>query len=136
MTLHSKMWIINAWTSMLPLKALSIQVWIRYRCLFFLSWLFFNCGFTTKVTCAFLLQENKEELPDLTVKPRKTTVFSTFLIRYRFKRYRCELGIVPLITVPLTQIAWFHFYLFYYDKSRNLIIYVEFWSIQLKSRTV
>jgi len=33
----------------------------------------FNCGLSTNVICAFLLQKNIK-----TFKPRKTTIFSTF----------------------------------------------------------
>ena len=39
----------------------------------------FNCGSSTNVICAFLLQKNMWEFLDFkTFKPRKTTIFSTF----------------------------------------------------------
>ena len=42
----------------------------------------FNCGFNTKVTCAFLVQENRLELFPINIfKPRKITISSTLLIR-------------------------------------------------------
>ena len=41
-----------------------------------------HCGFSTKVTCTFLMQENMQELSKInTFKPRKTTISSTLLIR-------------------------------------------------------
>ena len=49
----------NARFTTVPLKALSDQVYrIRYQCLKFQKLIIFNCGFSSKVTCAFLLQEN------------------------------------------------------------------------------
>ena len=39
-------------------KVLSVQIWIRYQCLGFCKRIIFNCGFSTKMVCAFLLQEN------------------------------------------------------------------------------
>ena len=44
-----------------------------------LKLIIFNCSFSTKVTCAFLLQESIKE--QLEFEPRKTTTFSTILIR-------------------------------------------------------
>ena len=42
----------------------------------------FNCGFCTKVTCAFLLQEDNKKLLELnTFKPRKTTISYTLMSR-------------------------------------------------------
>ena len=49
------------------LKALSNQVWIRNRCYFF-----FNCGFSTEVTCNFY--GGKELSESNTFKPKKSTV--------------------------------------------------------------
>ena len=45
-----------------PLKLLSDEVRIRFQCLQFWKLFFFNSGFSTKVTCAFLLQENIKTL--------------------------------------------------------------------------
>ena len=42
----------------------------------------FKCGFSTKVTCAFILQEDVSELSELnTFKPRKITIVLKILIR-------------------------------------------------------
>ena len=44
----------------------------------------FNCGFSTKVACAFPLQENIKEFSELKAfKPWKTTISSTWLIRFQ-----------------------------------------------------
>ena len=54
----------------------------------------FYWGFSTKVTCAFLLQEKILELSEInTFKPQETTISPTLLIRYRFHWYRCDSGI-------------------------------------------
>ena len=43
------------------------------KCLNFCKLFIFNCGFFTKVTCAFLLQENTLELSEInTLKPQKS----------------------------------------------------------------
>ena len=46
---------------MLPLNALSDQVGIRFKYSVFWKLFIFNCGFSTYVTSAFLLQENEYE---------------------------------------------------------------------------
>ena len=47
----------DAWFTMVPLKALSDQVWIRYSCFCFFELFIFICGFSAKVTCAFLVNK-------------------------------------------------------------------------------
>ena len=47
----------------------------------------FNCGFSTKVTCAFLVQKNIQKLSKLnTIKPRK----QHYLSDKGLKGIRCE----------------------------------------------
>ena len=40
----------------------------------------FNCGFSTKVTCVFLLRENIWELSEKTFRAKKTTISYTLFI--------------------------------------------------------
>ena len=42
-----------------PLEALSDQVWIKYQLIIIILNIYYShCGFSTKVTCAFLQQEH------------------------------------------------------------------------------
>ena len=53
-----------------PLKALSDQVFIRYPCFCFFKLLIFNCGFSSKLICAFLAYKKPwrlEKLLELTL---------------------------------------------------------------------
>jgi len=59
----------NARFTMVPLKALSHLVWIRYQC--FKNLIIFNYGFSIKVVYAFLLQENMYKLSELNQQKRK-----------------------------------------------------------------
>ena len=56
---------------------------------------FFNCGFNTNLIRVFLLHVNSYELSKLnTLKPSKTKISSTLLIKKRFQGYRFASGIV------------------------------------------
>ena len=69
----------------------------------------FICGFSAKVTCAFLIYEKQWRLKNLTeiniFRVRKTTVSSTFLTGLRFQGYRCKslhwCSLKFTLTVPL-----------------------------------
>ena len=45
----------NFWFTMVPFKAMSDQVWIRYQCFCFLKRSIFMYGFSAKVTCPLLV---------------------------------------------------------------------------------
>ena len=52
----------NNWFTMVPLKALLIKYELDIK---FWKLVIFNCGFSTKVTCAFQLHENMKDLSQL-----------------------------------------------------------------------
>ena len=52
-----------------------------------------NWGFFTKVTCAFLLQENIMKLREInSSQPGVTTISSAIFISLKLQGYRCKLG--------------------------------------------
>ena len=90
-----------------PLKPSSDQACFRYRCFCFFKLFIFVCGFSAKVTCAFLAETIEKLIEINTFRVKKTMVSSTFLIRLRFQGFRGILGVgifaleISLI-VPLT----------------------------------
>ena len=98
----------NARFTTVPLRAVAVSVWIIYQCVWFVKLITFNCGFSTKAPCAFLLQENIVELSFLkTYKPVKTTLLPIFIdllknsrvqlwIRYCHLCRKCHFTIVSV----------------------------------------
>ena len=106
----------NAQFTIVPFKALSVQVCSRYLCYSFFKLFIFICGFSARVTCAFLacrscgeIKRNKQFLSDK--KNMKAIIifdhvkvyylyllfifiiYILFLIMSRFHEYHCKSGI-------------------------------------------
>ena len=86
----------NARFTPVPQKVLSVQCsslnQISKVCFFKLF--IFTCGFSAKVTCAFLVykKQSRNSQKINTFLVRKTTAYSTFEIRLRFQGYLCKSG--------------------------------------------
>ena len=76
--------------------SLSDQIWIRTPCFCFWKLFVFPCGFSAKMTCAFLAYQKgwrNYQNQTLFFRVRKTTLSSKFLIRLRFQGYSCKSGV-------------------------------------------
>ena len=83
----------NARFTTVPLRAVAVSVWIIYQCVWFVKLITFDCGFSTKAPCVFLLQENIVELSLLkTYKPVKTTLHPIFIDLLKNSRVQLWIG--------------------------------------------
>ena len=89
----------NTWFTMVPLKDLSDQVWIRTSCICLWKLLFWNV--LSLVTCAFLAY-----MKDWNFQVRKTTVSSIFFIRIRLQGNSCKSD----IDIFVWRVTWNYAY--------------------------
>ena len=89
--------------------SLSDQIWIRSSCFCFWKLFVFPCGFSAKMTCAFLAYQKdwrNYQNQTLFFRVRKTTLSSKFLIRLRFQGNRCKSG----ISIFAWRVTWYYNY--------------------------
>ena len=107
MTLNAKMTMPDLqrypWKLCLIKYELDINVFVSLNCLFL-------CKSDLRIACLWEAMEKLTEM--ITIRVRKTTVSSRYLIKLRFQEYRWKSDIawrVPEITIPLLKKAIRHF---------------------------
>ena len=117
MTLQAKMTMPDF--QLVPLKALSGQIWLRYPCFFILKPSISTCGFSKS---AFLLKINNggDVQNENFSSERNNDIFKILWSSKGFQEYCCEGSFKITLSVPLTQ--YYHSIFFV---CRHFLIFID-----------